>query len=100
MNPSLPLLRQFPVVVIYLCLNKNNVKIHVHLDVNFMSNLKKKTKSIHVLISLININDPRFNVCEVLLPVLGQNSTDQSTSTTLRNPSLAHKHDSDGSPVI
>jgi hypothetical protein len=35
-----------------------------------------------------------------LLTVLGQNSTGQSTSTTLRNPSLAHKHDSAGSPVI
>jgi hypothetical protein len=32
--------------------------------------------------------------------VLGQNSTGQSTSTTLRNPSLAHKHDSAGLPVI
>jgi hypothetical protein len=32
-----------------------------------------------------------------ILPVLGQNSTGQSTSTTLRNPSLAHKHDSAGS---
>jgi hypothetical protein len=31
--------------------------------------------------------------------MLGQNSG-QSTSTTLRNPSLAHKHDLAGSPVI
>jgi hypothetical protein len=35
-----------------------------------------------------------------LLPVLGQNSTGQSTSTTFPNPSLAHKHNLAGSPVI
>jgi hypothetical protein len=29
--------------------------------------------------------------------MLGQNSTGQSTSTPLRNPSLAYKHDSAGS---
>jgi hypothetical protein len=32
--------------------------------------------------------------------MLRHNSTGQSTSTTLRNPPLAHKHDSAGSPVI
>jgi hypothetical protein len=36
----------------------------------------------------------------VMTLVLGQNSTEQSTSTTLRNPSPAHKHDSAGLLVI
>jgi hypothetical protein len=35
----------------------------------------------------------------LVIPVLVQNSTGQSISTTPRNPSLAHNHDSAGSPV-
>jgi hypothetical protein len=43
---------------------------------------------------------PYVKLMSIVNKHLGQNSTGQSTSTTLRNPLLTHKHDSAGSPVI